>query len=489
MTSKIKVDNINKVSDDSNIINKCGSTVTIGAAANGVRSGGDNLQAADGGNLISQSGTTITLGASGDTIQLAVGASQTGFGREGSVDWQTGSIKTATFTPTSGEGYFINTSSGGFTMNLPAGSAGAIVAIADYTRTFSTGNFTIAANGSDKIGGSSENAVLNTDGQSATFVFVDATEGWINVQETSNSITGSPLFVTASVSGSCNAIVTDGNFKTAIFKSPGTFTVSAVAPGPSGNPNVGDYLVVAGGGGTSSSYGGGGGAGGFRMSNQHALPAPETSPLTNPTGIGLGVQSYSICVGGGGAGGSTGANGGNSTFATITSAGGGYSSGYPAPVAANPGGSGGAGRTIGNGNSPPTSPPQGNNGGSSPPSINAQGGGGGAGAVGGNGAASSPGQGGIGSYISNSFIGPTAPSYGQTGPVTPTRYFAGGGGGGADTPNGQPQAGIGGGGSAYPGDPSAEIAGQTNMGGGGGGVPPGAINGGSGIVMIRYKFQ
>ena len=43
MTSKIKVDNINKVSDDSNIINK--------------------------------SGTTITLGASGDTINLASGAS------------------------------------------------------------------------------------------------------------------------------------------------------------------------------------------------------------------------------------------------------------------------------------------------------------------------------------------------------------------------------------------------------------------------------
>ena len=46
MASKIKVDNINKVSDDSNIIKKCG--------------------------------TTITLGASGDSIALATGASQTG---------------------------------------------------------------------------------------------------------------------------------------------------------------------------------------------------------------------------------------------------------------------------------------------------------------------------------------------------------------------------------------------------------------------------
>ena len=86
MTSKIKVDNIS-VSDDSNIINKCGTTVTVGATSDSVRTGSNNLQASDGGNLISQSGTTITLGASGDTIALASGASQTGFGRTGTVDW------------------------------------------------------------------------------------------------------------------------------------------------------------------------------------------------------------------------------------------------------------------------------------------------------------------------------------------------------------------------------------------------------------------
>ena len=61
MTSKIKVDNINKVSDDSNVINKCGSTVTVGSAPGNLRSGTNNLQASDGGNLISQCGSTITL--------------------------------------------------------------------------------------------------------------------------------------------------------------------------------------------------------------------------------------------------------------------------------------------------------------------------------------------------------------------------------------------------------------------------------------------
>ena len=89
-----------------------------------------------------RSGTTLTLGDSGDTITLASGASQSGFGRSGSVNWQTGSIKTSTFTAVSGEGYFINQGSA-ITMNLPAGSAGAIVAASDYARNFSTYNLTI----------------------------------------------------------------------------------------------------------------------------------------------------------------------------------------------------------------------------------------------------------------------------------------------------------------------------------------------------------
>ena len=106
---------------------QCGTTLTVGKTSGSVRTAANNIQAADGGNLISQCGATITLGASGDTITLASGASQTGFGRTGTVDWQTGSIKTATFTAVSGEGYFANTNGGAFNMNLPAGSAGAIV--------------------------------------------------------------------------------------------------------------------------------------------------------------------------------------------------------------------------------------------------------------------------------------------------------------------------------------------------------------------------
>ena len=130
---------------------------------------------------------TVTFGDSGDTFTIPAGVTitnngtQTGFGREGSVNWQTGSIKTGNFSATNGEGYFINSSSP-ITMSLPAGSAGAIVAVSDYARNFATHNFTIAANGSEKIGGETNDAILNVDGQAATFVYVDSTKGWINVQ-------------------------------------------------------------------------------------------------------------------------------------------------------------------------------------------------------------------------------------------------------------------------------------------------------------------
>ena len=61
-----------------------------------------------------------------------------------------------------GEGYFVNTTSGAISVNLPAGTAGSILlALADYANTFETNAIlTIVQNGSEKIGGSTINAIL-----------------------------------------------------------------------------------------------------------------------------------------------------------------------------------------------------------------------------------------------------------------------------------------------------------------------------------------
>ena len=82
-----------------------------------------------------QSGSTLTIGGSGTTVQLGTGATQTGFGRSGSVNWCT-TAKTSPFTAENGKGYFVNTSGVGVTVTLPSSpSAGDIVAVNDLNGT------------------------------------------------------------------------------------------------------------------------------------------------------------------------------------------------------------------------------------------------------------------------------------------------------------------------------------------------------------------
>ena len=452
---------------------------------------------------------TVQLGDSGDTITIPAGATitnsgtQTGFGRTGTVDWQTGSIKTATFTAADGEGYFCDTSSSAFTVNLPAGSAGAIVAVSDYTRTFQTNNLTVSPNGSEKIGGVAADATLSTEGQTATFVYVDSTEGWINIQETSNSVTGRS-FISAT-GGTITTVCTD--FKVHTFTGPGTFCVSSIS-NIAANNTVG-YMVVAGGGGGNgdgSLRSGGGGAGGYREGKNAPVDNFTASPLvaSAPTNaVTVTATAFPITVGGGGASATVGSN---SVFSTITSAGGGKGGpgqqpSTPAMLGGNggSGGGGGAGSGCGNfstggtGNTPSVSPSQGNNGGGASHTFGqwaGGGGGGGAGAVGGTATAypspapsASAGVGGNG--VASSITGS---------PVT----RAGGGGGGGILCSSPAANGISGGsggggkGSAGPGTPPAATAGTDNTGGGGGASYPGdggGKAGGSGIVVIRYKFQ
>ena len=144
---------------------------------------------------------TVTLGDSGDTFTIPSGATitnngtQTGFGRTGTVDWQTDSIKTATFTATSGEGYFANTTGGVFNMNLPAGAAGSIVAVKDYLNTFDSNALTIVPNGSDKIGGTNANYEVTTESLSLTLIFVTSSSSSSIASESEIRINSSSNFV------------------------------------------------------------------------------------------------------------------------------------------------------------------------------------------------------------------------------------------------------------------------------------------------------
>ena len=464
--SKIEVDQITEQS---------GTTITVGGGA-------CKTAVVDA--------TTVTLGRSGATVSLHPGASQSGFGRTGTVDWCSTVYTNSpgTVTAVSGKGYFLNTSSGAITINLPSSpSFGDIVAINDYGSSFCTNNVIVGRN-SSKINGVCQNAYLTTKGQSVTLVYVDGTRGWKSVTGDDSDTSG---LSAAYVAASGGTETTSGDYKIHTFTSDGTFTVSN-AGNVLGSNKV-SYVVVAGGGGGGGDGGGGGGAGGFREGKCTSDPYTD-SPLDAGAGLSVSAQAYPITVGGGGSGNGnspwsttpSSIYGSNSVFSSITSAGGGGSS----AAAGGNGGSGGGGgrgspRAGGTGNTPPVSPAQGTNGGPGGPPNGGDGSGGGGGAT--VAGSSNPGSGGAGG----------AGGAGATSSInaTPTAR-AGGGGGGATSPHNDAggAAGTGGGGKGAGCGSGTAAAGTTNTGGGGGGSsgssPPftgGA--GGSGVVIIRYKYQ
>ena len=450
---------------------------------------------------------TTTLGDSGDTINIPAGVTisnngtATGFGATGAVNWDVASIKTVDFTAVSGVGYFVDTATtGAVEVTLPAAPAvGDVVGVSDYAKNFATANCTLNRN-SLKIGGDTINAIIKTNGVAVTLVYIDATKGWIVTDSGNQSDAPTALYITAT--GGC--ITTCGNYKIHTFLSPATFTVSCA--GNPGGSNIVDYLVVAGGGGgggTLCTSAGAGGAGGFRYyanttdNPQSGNPAVPINNFPSGTTIPVSATAYPITVGGAGSAGpdnsgpTVGGTGGVSIFSTVTSAGGGGGHGYKGatPLTGTPGGSGGGGSyggAGGAGNDPPTSPSQGNNGGAGDTSPQRGGGGGGAMAVGETATGSQTGDGGAGGGVTG---------FGITGQVCGGKYyFAGGGGGGSDPPapaGGLP--GLGGGGAG--GRNASGTNGLDNTGGGGGAGQsspnsprPGAL-GGSGIVIIRYKYQ
>jgi hypothetical protein len=220
-------------------------------------------------------------------------------------------------------------------------------------------------------------------------------------------------------------------------------------------------LVIAGGAGgagQSEQSCGGGGAGGFRSSsNLQLVPG----------------QSYTVTVGAGGAGGNgtNGTSGSSSTLSSITSAGGGGGGRQTNTglSGGSGGGSGGGASGFGAGNTPSTTPAQGNNGGTSDGPTTG-GGGGGAGSAGGNG---SGGYGGAGGSGASSSITGSAVTY------------AGGGGGGGNNGALGGSGGGGNGGGYY--NPGSVTSGEASKGAGGGGLTAGgqAGSGGSGLVIIR----
>jgi len=282
-----------------------------------------------------QSGTTLTLGTSGDTVSIPSGVTlanagtATGFA---SIAWQSSIVTAATHTASAGQGLWLDTSSNGITLTLPASpSVGDQVIFTDYARNWGTNAVTLNLNSEKFQGNTTPVPVYDTTGESVDIVYSGSTKGWIPN--------------------------TDG----------------AVAMETPQNYNI-DYLIVAGGGGSGSARSGGGagagGAGGYRTGSSVSITGGQTYAITVGAGGALGAGTSGANQGGDG-----GASSIIGTGVSVTSAGGGGGGaglGGSGAIGRDGGSGGGGGANAGpsglpfaggSGNVPSTSPVQGYDGG------------------------------------------------------------------------------------------------------------------------------
>jgi len=409
-------------------------------------------------------------GTIGDNVYRASGVIAAAAGG-GAVSWDTATIKTTGFTAEAGIGYFCNTTGGSFTVTLPAApAAGDMIGIKDYLNTFDTNALTIGRN-SKPIESESLDAVLLVEGDDVVLIFMDDTVGWKIISHAAKEDLAFPTYIAAT--GGTEA--TSGDYKIHVFTANACFTVTTV--GNASGSNTVCYMVAGGGGGGAgpNPKGGGGGAGGWRASggttagSYCAGPAPLVNgvaaiPVSSPV-------SYPVAIG---AGGAATAVGSAASFSTITSAGGG---GTPGGSGGSGGGNTGSNSPNTNGNQPPVSPIQGYPGGWTA----------GGGATG----AGTTNYGFTGSGAGTD-IYPCAPVGGGGPGDVPSslRYFSGGGFGGEQ--RGWPNTGCG---TPEPAmRTTLGFSAPANSGGGGGASAPGRSPttpgaGGSGVVILRYKYQ
>jgi hypothetical protein len=363
-------------------------------ASLGVVSGG--IYYGDGSKI-----AQIAAGTSGQVLQ-SNGSSAPIWGTAG-ISWQ--SVQSSGFNAAANNGYPCNTTSGAFTVTLPASpTAGQLISIIDYAGTFATNNLTINPNG-NKINSNTSNVVLITNREAINLVYIDSIQGWLayaDVYSTTNPLptqyTASYLVIAGGASGGGNAGSGGGaggvvSGTISLLKGL-TYTTTvggggatSTGVGNSGNPSSFSGVTTAvggGGGGTSGGNGVSGGSGGGSDTAFNAAGTPgqgnqggqgRTNPWAGGGGGGAGAAGNNGVVPNGGSGGAGVAN--SITGTPVTYAGGGGGCGNPGTGAA--GGSGGGGAGASNNGA----------GGSSPIANSGSGGGGGGGASAPSGAGSS----------------------------------------------------------------------------------------------------
>ena len=292
----------------------------------------------------------------------------------GGIDWQSSIVTGTTLTAVAGNGYWINTTSNACTITLPSNpTLGDEIVFVDYARKWGTNAITINQNSKNFQGNTSPNPVYNSNGQSVSIVYSDATQGWIPTVdddvtlETPQNYTADFLVIGGGAGGGNPG--TDG--QSSSIAGSGLTTITSLGGGAGGSNNqVGNAGGSGGGagaatnasggagtsnqgyaGGTSTNGGGNGGGGGGGAS---AVGANPNNPNGGNGGNGLAsaITGSSVTRTGGGGGGDynatagTGGTGGGGNGGTQ-----GLSERTNGTINTGSGGGGGGGAGIGNGGS------------------------------------------------------------------------------------------------------------------------------------------
>ena len=134
-------------------------------------------------------GKIIVGDASGDPSALTVGTADQVLTSNGTdVSWADSVggaawvIKTAAYTAVAGDGVMVDTDSAAITITLPAaGALGDFVRIMDATGNAATYNITVARNGNN-IQGAAADLTIATNRAAIGLVYVNATEGWVLIE-------------------------------------------------------------------------------------------------------------------------------------------------------------------------------------------------------------------------------------------------------------------------------------------------------------------
>lgn len=97
----------------------------------------------------------------------------------GGTSWQ--AVKTGNFAAVAGEGYFVDTNTGGapITATLPGSATiGDTISFIDYAGTFATHKLEVGRNGHN-ISGAASNLDVQTNNAGLQLVYVDSTKGWL----------------------------------------------------------------------------------------------------------------------------------------------------------------------------------------------------------------------------------------------------------------------------------------------------------------------